>query len=400
MKILYTNFHLGDGGGHMTYVMSLARALGARADVTVAAPRGSRLLDEAAALPGVRTVALQFKGAPARQWRTLRQLRALLRAEAFDVVHVNGSADHRLCMLAAVGLGPLRPFMVYTQHNGRHPRSLGARLRAALATDRVICVSQHTYEGMGRSAFRPQDLRLVRNGVDTAHYRPAAPDEAARAREALLPPALRDRLVVGSHAGTASYKNWLDMVAAVALLPPDQRGQIAVLIAGLPPAAADLRRVEALGMAGAVVFTGLLRDVRPLLAAMDVGFVLSSRLETISFACREMMAAGKPVIVSDTGGLAENVTEGGNGWIVPVSAPPRVAETLAEILENRILLDWMAAAARRRAVRDFSLEAFVRETERIYDEAGPLRAPRLRYKLMSAGVLVSTAVQNSAACLG
>ncbi|WZB74320.1 glycosyltransferase [Achromobacter insuavis] len=86
---------------------------------------------------------------------------------------------------------------------------------------------------------------------------------------------------------------------------------------------------------------------------MDVGFVLSSRLETISFACREMMAAGKPVIVSDTGGLAENVTEGGNGWIVPVSAPPRVAETLAEILENRILLDWMAAAARRRAVRDF-----------------------------------------------
>ena len=103
---------------------------------------------------------------------------------------------------------------------------------------------------------------------------------------------------------------------------------------------------------------GLLRAVRPLLAAMDVGFVLSSRLDTISFACREMMAAGRPVIVSDTGGLAENVTEGGNGWIVPVSAPPRVAETLAEILENRILLDWMAAAARRRAVRDFSLEAF------------------------------------------
>ena len=186
MKILYTNFHLGDGGGHTTYVMSLARALAARADVTVAAPRGSRLLDEAAALPGVRTVALQFKGAPARQWRALRQLRALLRAEAFDVVHVNGSADHRLCMLAAAGLGPPRPFIVYTQHNGRHPRSLGARLRAMLATDRVICVSQHTFDGMGRSAFRPQDLRLVRNGVDTARYRPSAPGEAARAREQLL----------------------------------------------------------------------------------------------------------------------------------------------------------------------------------------------------------------------
>lgn len=400
MKILYTNFHQGDGGGHTTYVMSLARMLGGRADVTVAAPGGSRLLDEAAALPGVRTVALRFKGPPAGQWRTLRTLRALLRDEAYDVVHVNGSADHRLCMLAVAGMGSGRPFMVYTQHNGRHPRSLGTRLRAGLATDRVICVSQHTFDGMARSAFRPADLRLVRNGIDTRHYRPVMPAEAARAREQLLPPALRGRLVVGSHAGTASYKNWLDMVAAAAALPEPLRRQVAVLIAGQPPTAADLRRIEALGMGETVVYAGLLRDVRPLLAATDVGFVLSSRLETISFACRELMAAGKPVIVSDTGGLAENVTEGSSGWIVPAGSVTRVTETLADILENRILLDWMAAAARRKAVRDFSLESFVRETERVYGEGLRARTPRLRAKLLSAGLIVGTAMPHSMACLG
>ncbi|AVC42496.1 glycosyltransferase family 4 protein [Achromobacter ruhlandii] len=400
MKILYTNFHQGDGGGHTTYVMSLARMLGGRADVTVAAPRGSRLLDEVAALPGVHTVALQFKGPPASQWRTLRTLRALLREQAYDVVHVNGSADHRLCMLAVAGMGQGRPFMVYTQHNGRHPRSLGTRLRAGLATDRVICVSQHTFEGMARSAFRPADLRLVRNGIDTRHYSPVGAAEAARAREQLLPPALRDRLVIGSHAGTAPYKNWLDMVAAVAALPESSRRQVAVLIAGQPPTAADMARVEALGMRGAVVYAGLLRDVRPLLAATDVGFVLSSRLETISFACRELMAAGKPVIVSDTGGLAENVTEGSSGWVVPAGSVARVTETLADILENRILLDWMAAAARRKAVRDFSLETFVRETERVYGEGLQARAPRLRVRLLSAGLIVGAAMPHSMACLG
>ncbi|WP_241052042.1 glycosyltransferase family 4 protein [Achromobacter xylosoxidans] len=400
MKILYTNFHQGDGGGHTTYVVSLARMLSGKADVTIAAPCGSRLLDEASALPGVRAIALQFKGAPARQWRALRQLRALLRAEAFDVVHVNGSADHRLCMLASMGMGPLRPFMVYTQHNGRHPRSLGTRLRAGLATDRIICVSQHTFDGMRRSAFRPADLRLVRNGVDTRRFRPASPHEAALAREQLLPAALRDRLVVGSQAGTAAYKNWLDMVAAVAMLPEAQRRQIAVLIAGQPPTAADLRRVDEMGMRGAVVFTGLLQDVRPLLAATDLGFVLSSSLETISFACREMMAAGKPVIVSDTGGLAENVTDGSSGWIVPAGAVARVAEILADVLENRILLDWMAAAARRKAVRDFSLETFVRGTERVYAESGRAALPRLRHKLLSAGVIVGTAMQKGTTCLG
>jgi len=164
------------------------------------------------------------------------------------------------------------------------------------------------------------------------------------------------------------------MVQAVASLPEGLRRQVAILIAGKPPQDDELRQVEALRMTDAVVFTGLLRDARPLLSAIDVGFVLSSRVETISFACREMMAAGKPVFVSDTGGLAENVTEGSSGWIVLARSVARVAETLTEILENRILLDWMAAAARRKAVRDFSLEMFVRGTERVYDGG---RAARL-----------------------
>ena len=70
-----------------------------------------------------------------------------------------------------------------------------------LATDHVICVSGDTYERMGRSAFRREDLRMVRNGVDKHHYRPVREQEAAQVREQLLPPMLRDRLVIGSNAG-------------------------------------------------------------------------------------------------------------------------------------------------------------------------------------------------------
>ena len=77
MKILYTNFHQGDGGGHTTYVMSLARMLRQRAHITVAAPRGSRLLAEAHALPGVHSIDLEFKGRPFQQLSALRRLRTL-----------------------------------------------------------------------------------------------------------------------------------------------------------------------------------------------------------------------------------------------------------------------------------------------------------------------------------
>ncbi|AVJ25932.1 glycosyltransferase family 4 protein [Achromobacter spanius] len=368
MKILYTNFHQGDGGGHTTYVMSLARILCQKSQVTVGAPRKSRLLAEAEALPGLRTVDLEFKGSLFEQLAALRRLRHLVRQEQFDVIHVNGSADHRLCMLATMGMGRKRPFIVYTQHNDRDANSLGVRVRAKWGTNRVICVCSHTFRRMRQSVFRNEDLRVVHNGVDTQKYRPACRTETVNARTRFLPPALRDRLVIGSNAGTADYKSWIDMVAAVSLLPAGQRKQVAILIAGAMPGDDMLNQVAELGMQDQVVFTGMLDNVEPVLAALDVGFVLSSRLETISFACREMMAAGKPVIVTSVGGLTENVTEGRNGWIVPPGSPESVARTLSDILANRGVLHAMGVDARSTALKEFSLATFVGNTERVYRE--------------------------------
>lgn len=375
MKILYTNFHQGDGGGHTTYVMSLARMLRQRAQITVAAPRSSRLLAEAHALPGVHSIDLEFKGRPFEQLSALRRLRALLRKERFDVIHVNGSADHRLCMLATVGMGAKRPFIVYTQHTDRSANSLGVRLRAKWGTNRVICVCGHTFRRMKDSVFRDEDLRVVHNGVDTKQYQPASAEEAARARAALLPPAMQRRLVIGSNAGTAIYKNWLDMVTAVSLLPEHQRDQVVILIAGKEPDDEQRQRVADLAMTHQVVFTGLLDDVRPFLAALDVGFVLSSRLETISFACREMMAAGKPVIVSKVGGLTENVTDGRNGWVVPPGSVSSVLTTVSTILNDRSIAQRMGREARNTALREFSLAQFVGQTEQVYLEGRAMTRP-------------------------
>ena len=152
--------------------------------------------------------------------------------------------------------------------------------------------------------------------------------------------------MVGSNAGTAVYKNWPDMLEAVAMLPGALRRRIVVLIAGEPPNEDRLRYVESLGMQDRATFVGLLDDVRPFLAALDLGFVLSSRLETISFACREMMAMGLPVVVSDVGGLPENVEDGVDGWVVPACAPTAVSEVLREALREPEALEVMGEAAR------------------------------------------------------
>lgn len=365
MRILYTNFHPGDGGGHTTYILALARALGAQHEVHIAAPAGSKLLHEAAQIPTVRALAQSFPGG-LRMIAARRALSAYLRKHAFDVVHVNGSADHRLAMAAVRKLSP-RPAIVFTKHNSKPMRSLGNGWRARRGTDLVIAVSAHTERMLRRSPYRHCRLAMVRNGVDLSRYAPWPCERAAteRARWTADP----STLLIGSHAGTAPYKGWLDLIEALGTLPPDARARIHVLLAGNPPTAMQRARIEALGLAAQVSFTGMLDDVRPMIACIEAGFVLSYEVETISFACREMMAMGKPVLLTDYAGLPENITPGRDGWKVPVRDHAAIARVLLEMLKQRETLPAMGAAAHARAQAEFGIERFAADTLAAYRQA-------------------------------
>lgn len=369
MKILYTNFHSGNGsGGHGTYVVSLARSLAGRHAISVAAPVGSALYIAASQVSDIQVLSMDFPTRFNRSWwSTWRRLRVLLRQERFDIVHVNGSADHRLVGAAVMGMGRARPRIVYTKHNDKCAGSLGNRLRAHCFTDRVICVCDYTNRMMQRTAYRQCGLRTVHNGIDTDWFAPMAADAAERARRQYAPQADAADLIIGSNAGTGGYKGWMDMVAAVASLTPVERERVWILLAGNLPNVAQRAEIEAMGMSARVTFTGMLQDVRPFIAALDMGFVLSY-CDTLSFACREMMAMGKPVMLTDHGGLPENVSPGVDGWVVPKHRPAAVAQILSEVLNAPGLLAGMGTAARRKSQQEFRLERFVQDTEAVYAE--------------------------------
>ncbi|KRG69341.1 glycosyltransferase family 4 protein [Pseudoxanthomonas dokdonensis] len=366
MKLLFTNFHRGSGGGHTTYVRTLASALSAEHEIHVAAPAGSSLLEQAAALPGVHVLAQPFPNGlrELRQQRqALLQLRSYLITHGFDLVHVNGSADHRLLMAAVRGMHH-RPRIVLTKHNSKPWTGFGHWLRARLATDQLIAVCDYTRRELLASPYRQLPITTIHNGVDVDHFRPWAAQDAAQARRQWLPS--DNCLVLGSNAGTADYKGWTDLAAGLALLDTSERARFRVLIAGKPPDASQLRQLADLGVQDLFCFPGLLADTRPLVAALDVGFVLSHAVETISFACREMMAMGKPVLVTDYAGLPENIEPGRDGWVVPARDPAAIAETLRWLLANRARLQAMGDAARLHAERDFGVPQFVRQTEQLY----------------------------------
>lgn len=366
LKLLFTNFHEGDGGGHTTYVMTLARALAVRHQVVVAAAPASRLFREASAASGIAAIAQPFPNGLNRlaaRRRARRQLGALLRAHRFDLVHVNGSADHRLVLAAVRGL-TRRPRIVLTKHNSKPMTGIGHWWRARRATDMVIAVCEFTHRALLASPYRRCQLATIPNGIDTVHFSPLAPTAAAYERQRWVGAA--PALLLGSNAGTASYKGWMDLVEALALLAPGRRERVHLLLAGAPPSAEAQQRIDTLGLREQVHFAGLLADVRPLLAAIDAGFVLSWEVETISFACREMMAMGKPVLVSDYAGLPENIDAGRDGWCVPPRDRSAMAGRLNQLLDERGDLPLMGLAARRHAERDFGVALFAARTEAAY----------------------------------
>ncbi|RYF59408.1 MAG: glycosyltransferase, partial [Comamonadaceae bacterium] len=175
-------------------------------------------------------------------------------------------------------------------------------------------------------------------------------------------------MVFGSQAGTDDYKGWMDLVHAVASLPEDLRARVRIALAGALPTDRQREEVRQAGMADQVFFTGPLDDVRPFLAAIDVGFVLSWRVETISFACREMMSMGVPVVVSDHGGLPENIASGTDGWIVPRRDIAAIARCVQQIVDAPQTVAQIGQAARSRAQNTFGIDRFVSATEAVYQK--------------------------------
>ncbi|HWL28009.1 MAG TPA: glycosyltransferase family 4 protein, partial [Burkholderiaceae bacterium] len=115
-------------------------------------------------------------------------------------------------------------------------------------------------------------------------------------------------------------------------------------------------------------FPGLVSDIRAVLGACDVGFVLSYR-EAASYASCETMAMGLPALVSDAGGLPENVRHGTDGWVVKAGDAGALAERVVDILTRPGTLTAMGRSARGRVEQMFCPDRFIESTHGVYTEA-------------------------------
>jgi glycosyltransferase involved in cell wall biosynthesis len=255
--------------------------------------------------------------------------------------------------------------VVKTIHNSLPLKTnIYTKIRKKYFTDKTIVVSDYQKQILLLSGYADNEVTAIYIGVNTDYFMPIEPCEDIRRKYGI-----RDNdIVFVSVAGTDLFKGWHLLVEAVAGLDETLRKRVKIVLAGkLPGEETRSKYIDRFGMKNRVIFTGLLSDVRDVVSIADVGFVLSYKIENISYACREMMSMGKPVLVSDYAGLPENIDDGVNGWIAESLNVDLIKERVVEICNSLDRLDLFSVEARKKAEKEFGLTTFIDKTFSCYE---------------------------------
>lgn len=358
--ILFLSTSSGPGGAEQV-ISNLAASIDPEKYRGVLCIFRSGWLQERSQSRGVPTYVIPTQGMT--DWRWACRFRDLLKDEHVDLIH---SHEFDANVQGAAVASYLGIPLVATVH-GKHyfweklRRRLAYRWVSRRAT--MVAVSEDLkrfiVEKVGIDSTR---ITVLYNGVDV----PAAPDpfdiEAFR-REMNLPEIDRVVGVVGNLYPVKGHQYLIDAIPKVL----DQCPKTSFVFAGRGHLESDLKlQVNRLGLEKHVHFLGLRQDISRILALLDV-FVLPSLSEGLSMAILEAMMAGKPVIATSVGGNPEIVVDRETGFLVPPKDSHALAESLMALLKDRGLAIKYGEKGKRRAERQFSLQAMVNAYQSLYD---------------------------------
>jgi len=118
--------------------------------------------------------------------------------------------------------------------------------------------------------------------------------------------------------------------------------------------------ISSLDLQKSVRMFGYRADIPDLLGAADL-FVLSSISEGMPISLLQAMGAGIPIISTQIGGVADIISNGENGILVPPGDPQSLAEAILRLTDDAVLTKKLAKNGCRKVHTFFSLERMGQE---------------------------------------
>jgi len=307
---------------------------------------------------------------------TAARVRDIVRAGGYDIVHVHtpiAAFVTRFALRDARRRGAT--CMIYTAHGFHFYEGQGAAPHAVFRTmerlaapwtDYLVTINDEDFSAAkALGGIDPERVRFIPGiGVDVDAFAPAAnADARATLREDLgVDPEAIMLTMVAEMAPVKRHRHLFEALAQT----HDPR--VVLVLVGDGPLESELRVLaRALGIAERVRWAGYRRDVPAVLGVSDAVVLVSER-EGLPRSVLEGMAAGLPVIGTQTRGIADAVgTEA--GWIVPKNDVRALAEAIDRAAGDPEERRVRGAAARQRAAREFSLTSIIEAYEELYREA-------------------------------
>jgi len=343
--------------GGQCQALNLIRGLRARGHVAELIAWRDGPLARRAVAEGVRVVTV---GRWATRFQAVLKLRRLIAGGRYDIVH----AHEAHALTAAWLAGAHTRLAVVASRRLAYPLQQNyfalARYRRAA---RILAISRFVAESVVASGVSGEKVAVVYDGVETPRL--PSKEERLRAREqwGIAP----QEPLLGCVGYLLAEKGQEFLVRAL----PVVRGEFPackLLLAGGGSLRPSMERLAAeLGVSEAVRFLGIVEDVSPVYAALDV-FVFPSLAEPLGSSLLTAMAYGLPVVAGAGGAVLEVIDHERNGLLVAGPEPQGLGEAVCHLMRDKELATRLGKVARETVVQRFTSDRMVEETLRNYQQ--------------------------------
>ncbi|CUH42219.1 glycosyltransferase [Ruegeria atlantica] len=294
--------------------------------------------------------------------RVLRHVIKIARAREADVLICHGSkagfigrAAGRILRRPAIYRQASMPFLKRVQGR-RAPVYWALEVLGGWFGGKMVAITEYARKETQRNrVVSPDDIQVIRTGVDTERFRPAGRRDVVAKKLGLDP----ERPIVGWFGRLEPQKAPLDYVATLRqVAPAHPKAQFVIAGEGrlheeIENALRGLENVHLLPWQN---------DLENTFQAVDI-YTLSSHWEGLPLTLLQAMASGCVPVSTTVDGCAEAIETGVSGLLVAPGAPDEMAAALDTLLSSPESMPAMALAARQRVLDLFDRRRMVREWE-------------------------------------
>jgi len=319
----------------------------------------------------VRLAGLSRELSPFRDLASVWRLAAIIRRVRPDVIHTHTAKAGAVGRAAAL-LAGRRAVVVHTFHGhvlrgyfGTAGSLLFRAIETTLArvTDRLVAVSPEVRDELvGLKVAPAAKFEVIRLGIDLEPRVAFTGDRGEERRRLGIP---EDKFVVGWFGRMTQVKRTDDLLTTLAGLRERGIDALLLLVGDGTDRAALEQRAHDLGIARSCLFLGYQEDVARWYAICDA-VVLTSANEGTPVTIIEALAAARPVVSTNVGGVADVVEEGTTGFLVRPGDTHALAERLAVLARDPERARRMGEAGRELMLRRYAVSRLVADVDDLY----------------------------------